>query len=180
MNLLNEGNRVDQLEELKLMEIKPSLHSTFVGSSVDINSTAISCQKIMNQANRLGVFTDKSSKPGGPYSQAVVAGEMVFVSGQLGFEPETGNLVPGGINPETRRTFDNMIAVLEAAGSCLKDVVKVTVLLKDLSDFQAMNLIYKEYFENCDPLPARTTFQAGEMPLNTRIEVDCIAIKRED
>eukprot|EP00095_Tigriopus_kingsejongensis_P000946 maker-scaffold360_size197209-snap-gene-0.37 protein:Tk00946 transcript:maker-scaffold360_size197209-snap-gene-0.37-mRNA-1 annotation:"sjchgc06882 protein" len=114
---------------------------------------------------------------------AVVVDKMVFVAGQLGFEPTSGDLVPGGIVPETRQTFANMVAVLEAAGSSIrqdifgmhlilpfhpfiriqtpKDVVKMTVLLKTLDDFEAMNQEYREWFKGCDPLPARTTFQAG-------------------
>jgi 2-iminobutanoate/2-iminopropanoate deaminase len=110
----------------------------------------------------------------GPYSQAIVAGGMVFISGQLPVEPATGNLVEGAIGDMTRRIFANLEAVLLAAGSSLAQVVKMTVFLADMNDFQAMNTVYAEFFP--EHPPARSTVQVARLPRDARIEIEAIAL----
>jgi len=122
---------------------------------------------------RTPIETDRAPKPIGPYSQAIVEGDFIFLAGQGPTDPATGKVVPGGVEAETRRTFENLKAVLEAAGSSLDRVVKCNVYLRDISDFAAMNEVYKTYFEK--PYPARTTIQAGALPLGFAVEIKCIA-----
>jgi 2-iminobutanoate/2-iminopropanoate deaminase len=109
----------------------------------------------------------------GPYSQAVTYGGMVYLSGQIPLDPATGALVEGGIRDQTTRVLENLKAVLEASGASLQSVVKTTVYLADMQDFAAMNEVYARYF-NTNP-PARATIQAGRLPRDARVEIDCIA-----
>lgn len=110
----------------------------------------------------------------GPYSHAVAAGELIFLSGQGPFNPDGSGVTRGSLEEETRLTFSNIQAVLQAAGSSLADVVKVTVYLKDMDQFASFNALYKEYFpENC---PARTCIQAGRLPLDIQVEIDVVAL----
>ncbi len=120
------------------------------------------------------VFTDRAPKPVGPYSQAVVAGGLVFVSGQGPIHPAAGKYQPADVRAETRQTLENLKAILEAAGSSIEKTVKVTVYLRDIKDFPAMNEVYASYFKA--PAPARTTIQAGALPLGISVEIDCIAV----
>jgi len=113
----------------------------------------------------------------GPYSQAIENNGMVFCSGQIGLEPKTGALVAGGIEVETRRALENLRAVLAAAGLHLRNVVKTTIFLADLGDFDVVNRIYGEHFE--EPYPARSTVQAAALPRKARVEIEAIAIKRD-
>ena len=110
----------------------------------------------------------------GPYSQAVVAGGFVFCSGQIPLDPATGALVEGDIGVQTRRVLENLKAVLEAAGSGIDRVVKTTVFLADLADFQEMNAVYAEYFGG-DP-PARAAVQVAALPKGARIEIEAVAL----
>jgi len=121
------------------------------------------------------ISTDRAPRPVGPYSQAIVAGGLVFVSGQGPIRPGTGKYEPGDVRAETRQTFENVRAILEAAGSSLEEVVKVNVYLRDMKDFAAMNEVYASTFR--DPAPARTTIQAGALPLGISVEIDCIATR---
>uniref|UniRef100_A0A7C2V903 RidA family protein n=1 Tax=Ignisphaera aggregans TaxID=334771 RepID=A0A7C2V903_9CREN len=121
------------------------------------------------------VFTDKAPKPIGPYSQAVKVGGWLYISGQIPLDPSTGEVVEGGVESQTRRVLENIKAILEAAGYTINDVVKVTVYLVDLNDFQAFNKVYSEYFSN--HYPARTTVQVSALPRNARIEIDVIAYR---
>ena len=111
----------------------------------------------------------------GPYSQAVVAGELVFVSGQIPIDPARGALVEGDIAAQTDRVMKNLSAILEAAGSSLDKVVKTTVYLADLNDFTVMNETYGKYFK-ADP-PARATVQVAKLPKGAAVEIDAIAVK---
>ena len=112
----------------------------------------------------------------GPYSQAIVAGDLVFVSGQIPIDPATGSLVEGDIAAQTRRVMKNLGAILEAAGSSLDQVVKTTVYLVDLNDFTSVNEAYGAYFK-ADP-PARATVQVARLPKGAGVEIDAVALVR--
>ena len=115
-------------------------------------------------------------QPIGPYSVAIQTGNLVFTSGQLGLEPDSGNLAPGGVEAETRQALTNLQHVLEAAGSGLDRAVKTTVFLKEMADFQKMNAIYAEFFRE-NP-PARSTVQVAALPKGGAVEIEVIAIQR--
>ena len=123
--------------------------------------------------NRSVVHTDKVPPARVPLSQAIKAGDWVFASGQLGMDPRTGRLIEGGIKAETRQVCENLKAVLEAGGSSLTKVVKVTIYLADLGELLAMNEVFSEYFPQ-EP-PARTTFQAVALVAGARVEIEAIA-----
>ncbi len=110
----------------------------------------------------------------GPYSQAIRAGQFLFLSGQIPLDPVTSEVVPGDVRAQTRRVLENMGAVLAAAGVSFDAVVKTTVFLVDLTDFAAMNEIYATVFT--DPAPARSTVQVSRLPRDVRVEIDAIAI----
>ena len=111
----------------------------------------------------------------GPFSQAVKAGNMVFVSGQLPIDPATGAFAGDDIESQARQSLDNVAAVLKEAGYDMSDVVKTTVLLKNMDDFAVMNGIYAEYFS--EPYPARAAFEVVRLPKDALIEVEAIAVK---
>jgi 2-iminobutanoate/2-iminopropanoate deaminase len=121
------------------------------------------------------VATPDAPQAIGPYSQAIVAGNLVFCSGQIPLDPATGKLVEGDIAVQTERALKNLEAVLKAAGSDLARVVRTTVYLKDLEDFQAMNQAYQRFFPSQPP--ARSTIQAARLPRDARVEIDVIAIR---
>ena len=109
----------------------------------------------------------------GPYSQAVRAGQLLFVSGQVPLDPATGQIVDGDIAAQTRRVFDNLAAVLKAGGRSFADVVRTTVFLADMNDFAVVNEVYGTYFT--EPYPARATVQVARLPKDARVEIDVIA-----
>jgi 2-iminobutanoate/2-iminopropanoate deaminase len=109
----------------------------------------------------------------GPYSQAVRAGQLLFLSGQVPLDPATGQMVTGDIATETHRVFENLGAVLKAGGRSFADVVRTTVYLADMNDFAAMNEVYGQYFS--EPFPARATVQVARLPKDARVEIDLIA-----
>lgn len=112
----------------------------------------------------------------GPYTQAVRVGDMLFTSGQVGLDPKTGNLVPGGIVEQTTQALENLRAVLTAAGIDFVHVVKTSVFLKDMKDFAAMNEVYAKYFAPAGAIPpARSTVQVAGLPKDALVEIDCIA-----
>lgn len=121
------------------------------------------------------VHTEDAPKAVGPYSQAMVAGDLIFCSGQIPLEPATGQLVVGDIVVQTARVLDNLAAVLAAAGSDLSRVIKTTVYLADLADFAAMNEEYARRFGQ--HRPARATVEAGGLPRGAKIEIDCVAAR---
>lgn len=123
------------------------------------------------------VVTDKSMKVVGPYSQAVTFGDLIFVSGQIGFNPKTNNLVDE-IKNQTKQALENMKNVLEAAGSHMNNILKTTVYLSDMNDFPAMNEIYASYFTK--PYPARATIQVAKLPKGALIEIECIAFRDKE
>ncbi len=122
------------------------------------------------------LVTESAPAAIGPYSQAVAAGEFVFCSGQIGLDPHSGAIVAGGVESETRRVLGNIREVLAAEGLSFADVVKTTIFLADLRDFDLVNRIYGEHFE--PPFPARSTIQAVALPRGARIEIEVIAAKR--
>jgi len=128
----------------------------------------------MAGAKNRTIATDRAPRAIGPYSQGIRAGNLLFLSGQIPIDPNSGELVGGDIAAQTRQVLDNLSAVLEAAGASLSDVVKTTVFLVDLADFPAFNTTYAGYFTG-DP-PARATVQVAALPKGARVEVEAIAI----
>ena len=120
------------------------------------------------------VATDRGPKAIGPYSQAIRANGMVFLSGQIPLDPKTQQLVEGDVALQTERVLENLKGVVEAAGSSLQHVVKTTVFLADMNDFSAMNEVYARYFVNHPP--ARSTVEVSRLPKNARVEIDLIAL----
>ncbi|MEY8338885.1 RidA family protein [Lachnospiraceae bacterium 62-35] len=119
------------------------------------------------------INSDKAPAAAGPYSQAIRAGEFVFVSGQLPVNP-ADNTMPEGIEDQAKMSLANVKAVLEAAGCTLNDVVKTTVFLSDMGNFSVVNEIYAEHFGS--PFPARSCFQVGKLPKDALVEVEAIAV----
>jgi 2-iminobutanoate/2-iminopropanoate deaminase len=122
---------------------------------------------------RDAVSTPSAPPAIGPYSQAIRVGSLLFVSGQIPLDPRTGAMVDGDLAAQTRRVFDNLGAILEAAGATFDNVVRTTVYLADMNDFPAMNEVYGTYFKA--PAPARATIQAARLPRDARVEIDLIA-----
>ena len=120
------------------------------------------------------IKTDKAGPPVGPYSQGIKAGGFVFVAGEKGMDPATKQIVPGGIEPETRRTLENIKVILEAAGSSMDLVVSTFVFMTDLSQFSKMNEIYAEYFKR-NP-PGRTTVEVKSLPAGAHVEITVTAL----
>jgi 2-iminobutanoate/2-iminopropanoate deaminase len=122
---------------------------------------------------RVAVSSDAAPRAIGPYSQAVRAGSLLFVSGQIALDPATGTMVDGDIAAQTHRVLANLRAILEAGGATLDQVVRTTVYLADMNDFAAVNEIDGTYFSS--PAPARATVQAARLPKDARVEIDVIA-----
>ena len=122
------------------------------------------------------IRTEQAPAPfqGAPYNQAIVANGLVFVAGQLGVDPATGQVVEGGIGPQTERVFANLQAILEAAGSSLDSVVKTTVFLTNLDDFAGMNEVYARSIGGTPP--ARSTVEVGRLPAGAIVEIEAIAV----
>lgn len=113
----------------------------------------------------------------GPYSQAVKANDMVFLSGQVPLDPASGEMISGDIAAQTERVLDNLAAVLDAAGCSFSDVVRTTIYLTDLGDFAVVNQTYAKRFREGHPFPARATVQVAALPKGARVEIDAIAIR---
>jgi 2-iminobutanoate/2-iminopropanoate deaminase len=122
---------------------------------------------------KLAVASPKAPKAIGPYSAALRAGQLMFVSGQVPLDPHTGTMIDGDIGEQTRQVLRNITALLEAGGLTLHHVVRTTVFLADMNDFGAMNEVYRSFFS--EPYPARSTVQAARLPRDARIEIDVIA-----
>lgn len=120
------------------------------------------------------IHTDKAPAAVGPYSQGVMAGSFVYTAGQLGLNPETGEFVAEGIQPQTEQALKNVRAVLQAAGSDLDQVVKVTVFLQDMGEFGQMNEVYGRFFAQ-NP-PARSAVEVAALPLGGRVEIEAVAL----
>ncbi|MGL4362620.1 MAG: RidA family protein [Cellulosilyticaceae bacterium] len=118
------------------------------------------------------VSTQKAPQAIGPYSQAVIIGEMVYTSGQLGMDPITGEL-EDTVKKQAHQACKNLIAILEEAGSCIENVIKTTVFLDDINDFVAVNEVYAEYFK--EPYPARSSVEVANLPKAAKVEIEAIA-----
>ena len=126
-------------------------------------------------ATRIQVIrTDKAGPPVGPYSQGIKARGFIFVAGEKGMDPVTKKIVPGGIEPETRRTLENIKAILEEAGSNMDQVVSTFVFMTNLTDFEKMNKVYTEYFK-VNP-PGRTTVEVKSLPAGAHVEITVTAL----
>ena len=120
------------------------------------------------------ISTRNAPVPVGPYSQAVKAGELIYVSGQVPIDSSTGKSVGASVGDQTRQCLENIKTILEVAGSSLDNVVKVSVFIKDMDEFQVMNKIYGQYFTKS--FPARSCVQVAKLPLDAKVEIDAIAI----
>ncbi|KAL8144202.1 hypothetical protein V2J09_017234, partial [Rumex salicifolius] len=119
------------------------------------------------------VQTDKAPAALGPYSQAIKANNLLFVSGCLGLIPETGKFISDGVEEQTEQVLKNMGEILKASGVSYSSVVKTTIMLSDLNDFKKVNEIYAKYFPSTPP--ARSTYQVAALPLGAKVEIECIA-----
>lgn len=130
----------------------------------------------MSDQAKTAISTKEAPAAIGPYSQAVRSGDMLFASGQIGLDPATGQLVPGGITEQTERVFENIKAVLSEAGISMVHVVKTTVYLKNMADFAAMNEVYAKYLalDGVAP-PARSTIAVAGLPKDALVEIEVIA-----
>jgi 2-iminobutanoate/2-iminopropanoate deaminase len=122
---------------------------------------------------RTTISTSQAPAAIGPYSQAIVHDGVIYTAGQAGVDLQTGKLVPGGIEAQTRQALNNLQAILEAAGTSMANALKITVYMQDLGDFAAMNQVYASFFPG-DP-PARSTTQAAALPLGALVEIDVVA-----
>lgn len=120
------------------------------------------------------ISTEKAPAAIGPYSQAVKAGDTIYVSGQLPIDPATGAFAGDDITAQTRQSLTNIRSILEAAGADMSKVVKTTVLLKNIADFAAMNEVYAQFFS--EPYPARAAFQVAALPKDALVEIECVAV----
>jgi len=127
----------------------------------------------MSSAKKEVIVAERAPKAIGPYSVAIRSGAFVFVSGTLGMDPETGELVAGGIEAQTRKSLENLNNILGSAGSSLDLVVKTTVFLQDMKEFPLMNAIYAEFFQQ-DP-PARSTVEVAALPKGAAVEIEAVA-----
>ncbi len=120
------------------------------------------------------ITTDKAPKVVGPYSQAIIANGLVFLSGQVAIDPKTNQFKGGSIEEQTKQSLDNLAAVLQSVGSSLNKALKTTVFLKDMADFEAMNKVYGQYFP--EHKPARSTIQIARLPKDALVEIEMIAL----
>lgn len=125
-------------------------------------------------SSRQIIATEQAPAAIGPYSQAVRAGDTVYFSGQIPLDPATGNLVDGDITAQTRRVFENLVAVARAAGGSLAQVVRVGIYVTDLANFAAVNAVMAEYFQA--PYPARSTIEVSALPKGAQVEVDAVMV----
>ena len=121
------------------------------------------------------VISPRAPRPAGPYSQAIEAGDLIFLSGQVGLDPQTGRMVEGGVREQAAQALDNLTGVLQVMGLDLTAVAKMTVFLADMKDFPELNDVYAGYFQ--DSPPARSCVAVRELPLGAGVEIEAIAVK---
>lgn len=131
------------------------------------------CRKRRHQMKK-EIATPKAPQAIGPYSQGIVGGGLIFVSGQIAVDPATGELIDGDIEVQTRKVLTHLKAVIEAGGSTMDHVVKCTVFLKDMNDFTRMNGVYNEFFQK--PYPARAAIEVARLPKDVQVEIEAIAL----
>jgi 2-iminobutanoate/2-iminopropanoate deaminase len=124
--------------------------------------------------NKTIIYSSNAPKPIGPYSQAIKAGNMLFVSGQIAIEPKTGQLIVDDIRKETQQVMNNIKAILEEAGLTFNHVVRCTIFVKNLDNFSLINEVYGSYFEHAPP--ARETVEVSRLPKDVGVEISCIAV----
>ncbi len=127
----------------------------------------------MSSGKKEVIFAEDAPKAIGPYSVAIRIEGLIFISGTLGMDPETGELVSGGIEPQTRKSLENLSGILKAGRSSLDQVVKTTVFLQDMKEFPQMNAVYAEFFRK-DP-PARSTIEVAALPKGAAVEIEAVA-----
>lgn len=135
---------------------------------------AIACVSLPAGAQTTRRRAVKTGPPNGLFSPAIVAGDLVFTSGQIGIDSKTGQIVEGGFEAQVEQVFRNLAAVLEASGSSIDHIVKATVFLADMNDYNVMNELYRKHFKG-DP-PARTTVQVARLPRDARLEIEAVAV----
>jgi 2-iminobutanoate/2-iminopropanoate deaminase len=155
------------------LALVPSL-SLSVSSQTTGSKASSGTQKTQRRVVKLPGAPPSSA----PLSPAIVAGELVYTSGQVGIDPKTGQMVPGGTAEQAEQVLLNLEAVLEAAGSNMANVLKTTVFLADMNDYNVMNQVYRRHFKE-DP-PARSTIQVVSLPVNARIEIEAVALIKKD
>lgn len=128
--------------------------------------------KELNQMSKEIISTKNAPQAIGPYSQAVKTGNLMFISGQIPLNPETGDLVSGSIEDEANQVLNNIKSICEAAGNSLEDIVKITIFLTDLDNFAIVNEVMKEHFS--EPYPARATIEVSGLPLGVNVEIEAI------
>lgn len=148
--------------------------SLWRSSSASFRSKPFACLGIATVPSiKEAVQTEKAPAALGPYSQAIKTNNLVFVSGVLGLAPQTGKFISDSVEDQTEQVLKNMGEILKASGASYSSVVKTTIMLADLKDFNKVNEIYAKYFPS--PAPARSTYQVAALPLDARIEIECIA-----
>jgi 2-iminobutanoate/2-iminopropanoate deaminase len=130
--------------------------------------------------NKKVILTPDAPQPIGPYNQAVQINYLLYLSGQIGIDPATGQLVPGDIRNQTVQVFHNIEAVLHAAGANMTQIARCLVLLTDMNDFAAVNEVYATFFASSTDYPARTTFAVKSLPKNASVEIECTAYTKQE
>ncbi|XP_023552960.1 2-iminobutanoate/2-iminopropanoate deaminase-like [Cucurbita pepo subsp. pepo] len=143
--------------------------------SISNRNMSFKCHAISECDDITPIATEEAPEALGPYSQGIIANNFIFVSGSLGLIPETGELISDHVGDQTEQALKNIGAILKAGGVDYNRVVKTTIMLADVADFALVNEIYAKYFSEY-PAPARSTFQAGALPKNAKIEIDAIAV----
>lgn len=123
------------------------------------------------------IQTDKAPAPIGPYNQAVLANDTLYISGQIGIDPATGELVEGGVDEETKQAMKNLEAILKEADMTFENVVKTSIFLSDMNDYRSVNGIYSAYLTNNETAPAREAIEAANLPKFVKVEISMIAVK---
>lgn len=122
------------------------------------------------------IKTDKAPAPIGPYNQAIMSGDTLYISGQIAIDPASGELVEGDIQKETRQVMENLKAILDVAGLSFEQVIKASIFVKDMHQFQAINEVYGSYFD-AETAPARETVEVGNLPKFVNVEISMIAVR---